>query len=269
MPVGPAARPAEAKNRSNPNPRFHRHGPRPKAGIPDAMNAPVKLGQPFDATRGPPAADRPRPLCRQHRAGRCACRPVRALAARPCAAHRHRQGGGPRLARRRGDLHRRRPFGRQGRPPAGDQRDQGRGRQPPSRARASADAAGQGAPCRRHRRHGRGRHARPGARRGGSAGDRLRGAARRRHGGAGARTRCAAGPRRRAGQPDVPLGQGRRRGDRCRLRPRRACLDALHPLAAPDRALHGDARGVVGLRRRRTTSSPSPSPRRACRSRIA
>ena len=48
---------------------------------------------------------------------------------------------------------------------------------------------------------------------------------------------------------------------------RRACLDALDPLAAPDRALHGDARRLVGLRRRPTTSSPSPSPRRACRSR--
>ena len=41
----------------------------------------------------------------------------------------------------------------------------------------------------------------------------------------------------------------------------------VDPLAAPGRALHGDARGLVGLRRRATTSSPSPSPRRACRSR--
>ena len=61
--------------------------------------------------------------------------------------------------------------------------------------------------------------------------------------------------------------QGRRRGDRCRLRQGRARHDALDPLAAPGRALHGNARGVVGLRRRPTTSSPSPSPRRACRSR--
>ena len=111
------------------------------------------------------------------------------------------------------------------------------------------------------------RHARPGARCRRGAGRRLRAPARRRHRGAGARSRRAAGARRRAGQPDVPLEQGRRRGDRCRLRQGRARHDALDPLAAPGRALHGDARGVVGLRRRPTTWSPSPSPRRACRSR--
>ncbi len=155
------------------------------------------------------------------------------------------------------------------RPPARDQRDQGRRGQSPSRAAAPADADRQGAPCRRHRGHGDRRHARPGARRRRGADRRLRSPARRRHRGAGARSRRAAPARRRARQPDVPLEQGRRRGDGRRLRQGRARHDPLDPLTAPGRALHGDARSVVGLRLRPTMWSPSPSPRRACRSRTA
>jgi carbon-monoxide dehydrogenase large subunit len=45
----------------------------------------------------------------------------------------------------------------------------------------------------------------------------------------------------------VPLGQGRSDRNGVCLRARGPCLDALHSLAAPDRALHGNARGLVEL----------------------
>ncbi len=51
-----------------------------------------------------------------------------------------------------------------------------------------------------------------------------------------------------AGQPDVPL-DARRGGCRGRsLRPGRPCDHAPGPLASPDHALHGDARGLVVVR---------------------
>ena len=233
------------------------------------MNAPLKLGQSVRATRRPAVPDRPRPLHRQHRARRRAGRAVRALAACPCAARRHRQGRrrSPRpassaiytaedlLADKVGHL----PAISEIKDAAGN-----RHREPA----ASADAGRQGAPCRRHRRHDRGRAR---STRRATRPKRWRSTTRRCR--PSSRWRRRWPPVRRWSTTTSPgnlmcrWGKGDAAATDAAFAKRGARHDARHPLAAPDRALHGDARRVVGLRRRPTTSSPSPSPRRACRSR--
>jgi len=179
---------------------------------------------------------------RQHRTCRRAGRAVRALAACPCAAGTIDKAAAlARPASRRSIPPR--PSWPTRSPSAGDQRDQGRGRQPArspricrcrsARCVMSATSWPWSWPARSTSRATRRKRR-----------DRLRGAAARGHRGAGAGARRAAGATT-CRAPDVAAG-----AEAMRRRPRgfgrRACLDAVDPLAR--QIVHYlETRAAVGL----------------------